>query len=374
MPGWQKRFGGQYQHALQVNPKARPHWKTADEFFFDKSTGADPAQSIRDLFTPSKRFDERNFLLCDHVIHTLHLESLVRVKSKRDGNSAWLKAITDAQPEGWLRITFPNLRSGHPVFLGGDFESRFFVHETVYASDLMVGDHVIIYNHPAYDVAKERVDVWRMENALVVATSPRLLLQGHGTEPLPFTSTRKIPVKDKLTDEPSMRFNMLTLFNNKLKKLRAAAEAENAKRSPRAEIDDFDSEARLVLRTDVGPYSGFDPKGFTPDAARKARWWIRWAHDAEHFEDTIAADDVWAREAWNTSRVEITANASFFPLWLPRRNGKGELYLQGGKISVLEEVFASPQMAAGWDWYYEKGESIDIEAPHRLVARRPVVS
>ena len=216
MSGWEKRVGGQFKHDLQLNPTANPRWKRAREFFL-KQPG-DPMPAVRDLFTPSKRFDKRNFLMCDHVIDVLHLEALARVKSKRDSNTTWFKAITDVESDGWLRIIHPSLVDDVPggvAFLVGEREPRFFERKKIPVGEPEVGDHVIVYNHPAYDKVKEAVDVWRLENALVVATSPRLMLQGHGTNPLPFTSTWTIPVKDKATQEPSMRLNMLGLFNRK---------------------------------------------------------------------------------------------------------------------------------------------------------------
>jgi hypothetical protein len=372
MRGWHERFGGQFIHLIQVNPKAGPSWKRADEFFFDKAGGAaDPAQAVLDLFTASKRFDERNFLMCDHVIHCMHLESLVRVKSKRDGSQAWLKNLTDVESDGWLRIIHPTARAGGVAFLVGDREPRFFQRTKIDTRDLMVGDHVIVFNHPAYDKAKEAVDVWRLENALVVATSPRLLLQGHGTNPMPFTSTRTIPVKDKTTLEQSMRLNMLGLFNRKLRQFRDAAKAENRKAAPRALVNDFDSQAVLVQRTDVGPYSGYKLSDFAPAVAPLARWWIRWAQSDEQNERNMAVDTAWARQTWEKSLVELTGGFGYFPLWLPKRDRAGDPVRKRGKIAALQEVFVSQKMAAGWNWYYEKDESPDPAAVHRVAVRGP---
>jgi hypothetical protein len=374
MTGWEQRYGGQFGHDIQLNPVARPRWTRHDDytFFFVKTGGADPAQAILDVFTPSKRFDERSFLYCDHVIDCLHLESLVRVKSKRVGKRTWLKDLTDVESDGWLRITNPGRFAAGVAFLVSDRDPRLFETPRIDAGELMVGDHAIVINHPAYDAAKEGVDVWRLENAVVVATSPRLLLQGHGTNPLPFTSTRLIPVKDKRTLEPSMRLNMLGLFNRKLNHLRDAAVKENAKASPRSTIADFDSAGVLVQRTDVGPYSGYDPADFTAAMAKLARWWIRWGQDeAGKNEHTIAADSAWARQTWDKSRVELTSGFGYFPLWLPKVDGKGNPVRKGGKISALKEVVVSQQWAAGWNWYYEKDESPDEAAAHRLLARRP---
>jgi hypothetical protein len=49
-------------------------------------------------------------------------------------------------------------------------------------SELVVGDHVVFYNHPTYDALTEGdPDVWKLENAIVVSADKNgLLFQGHG--------------------------------------------------------------------------------------------------------------------------------------------------------------------------------------------------
>jgi hypothetical protein len=379
MPGWSTPSQGQFHHDAQLNPTAAPRFTrppgTTYEFHFKKG-GPDPAQAVLAAFTPSNRFDQRNLLLCDQVIHLLHLESLLRVKSKREGGTAWLEKLTDAKPTGWLRVDYPSKVDDMPggeVFLVSSNETLFFERRKILVDTLEVGDHVIVYNHPAYDRVKSTADVWRLENALVVATYPKLLLQGHGTYPLPFSTPRRTPVKDKSVDG-SMRLNMLDHFNSKLVQLRAAALEENKKASPREEIDDFDSDAKLVQRGDIGPFSGYDPSGFTSSMTKLARWWMRWEQDDEQKEPKIAADEAWAKQTWEKSRVELTDGFGFFPLWLPRTDKRGNPVRKGGKISELTEVTVVPKMASGWDWYYEKDESREEGAAHRVAARRPKVS
>jgi hypothetical protein len=378
MAGWERRPSGQFRHDIQLNPTASPDWVRHDdhELFFKKAGGTDPAQAILDIFTPSKRYDQRNLLYCDQTLCCLHLEALVRVKSKRDGNRTWLKGLTDVESDGWLRVINPGNYANGIAFLTSDREPRHFTSGTIDRSELMVGDHVAVYNHPAYDMAMERVDVWRLENALVVSTYPRLLLQGHGTNPLPFTSARRPPVKNKEDLEDSMRLNMLKRFNRKLDVLRAAAVKENAKASPRAVIDDFDSHAKVTLRTTLGPYSKFDPADFTPAMAKLARWWIRWPAPVDyHFhEKDILADPAWAQQIWDQQRVELEGASGWFPLWLPRVDKVGAPVRKGGKISAVTRVIVSQPMAAGWNWYYDKDESLEENASHKLWVLRPRVT
>ena len=375
MKGWSRTSVGGFAHTRKLNSVATPQWvKVVDArttgFHFVKT--GDPVKAINDLFKARPRFDERNFLLCDAVIHCLNLEALARVKARRDANAAWLKPTTDAEPEGWLRVSYPWRNDVR--FLGNELEHRFFEHVEVPVEEITIGDHTIIYNHPAYDKAKDSNDVWRLENAVVVSTFRRTMLQGHGTNPLPFTAVRKVPVKGKQVLEPSMRLNMLGLFNAKLRQFRTAARAENRKAAPRTEIDEFDSQAKLVQRTDVGPHSGYDPSSFTTATRPLARWWIRWTQDGEQSEPTIAADPVWAKQTWDKHRVELTGGFGYFPLWLPRLDRAGNPVRKGGRFSALADVTVSQRMASGWTWYYAKDESPDDSARHRASVIRPKVS
>jgi hypothetical protein len=389
MAGWTKRFGGQFRHAYQVGSGAGSFWSFVSpyHFSFKRGGGNDPADAVKKVFEPSTDFRKRSLLMCDHVIQCLHLEALVRVKSKRDGGTTWFKTMEAAESKWWLEITNPSAFDddkdpNDPKVLGLETEPRFFKREKIDVRDVQVGDHVIIYNHPAYDEAKESVNVWRLENAVVVATSPGILLQGHGTNPLPFTSTRTIPVKaDKTASEPAMRLNMLGLFNKKLDEYRAAAVAENAKTNPATSVQVGDADARLVQRTVLGPYSGYDLSQFSTKMKAFARWWIRWDHSLEHNEPAIAADSAWAQQIWDHMRVELLDDGSvvllggsaFFPLWLPRMTKAGP-YRSGGKISVVQRVFVDQTMAPGWSWYYDKDELPDPTARHKVTARRPKVS
>jgi hypothetical protein len=379
LAGWSKET--RYTHGYKVVDDVTTLWKADPTdsygFFYNKTPANDPAAAVKNLFTAHDDFRQRNLLMCDHTIQCLHLESLVRVKSKRDGNTTWFKTLVDAAPDGWVRIIHPNKYDGvpgAPKYLVGQAEPKFFSVDKVEVEELMIGDHLIVYNHPAYDMAKDADDVWRLENAVVVALSPRLLLQGHGTNPIPFSSVKTVPVKpDKKVLEPSMRHNMLGLFNNKLERLRTLAIAENAKPTPAQTITNLGSAGILVQRQDSGPYSGYDPNDFTPVATKLARWWIRWDHSAEKSEASIAADSAWAKWVWDTQRVELVANYGYFPLWVPRLKA-GQPVRKNGKISLVDKVWVSQSMAPGWNWYYEKNEAATEASVHHARVRRPKVS
>lgn len=170
-----------------------------------------PVAAINGLFTRTTDYRARNLLYCDQVIHALHLEALVFAESKRSpgGSTAWLDALVKAKPAGWLQLSSPlpvQGTSGSGSFLGGFAEPTFFQHLPVHPSELQVGDHVIIYNHPAYEHSTIH-GAWRLENAVVVQTVPDLRLQGHGSFILSLDTARR---------------EMLRLFNKALDACRIA--------------------------------------------------------------------------------------------------------------------------------------------------------
>jgi len=381
MVGWTKELGGQFGHHFRVGSAAASLWSFGGDysFSFKRGGGNDPASAVTKIFQASADFQERSLLMCDHVIQCLHLEALVRIKSKA-GGTGWFTTLEAAEKPGWLAITTPNgfddnPDPANPKILGLRTEPRFFKREKIDLEEVQAGDHVVVYNHPAYDKAKQPVNVWRLENAVVVSTSPRTLLQGHGTNPLPFTSTLPSPLKeDKGAPEPSMRRKMVRLFTGTLKEYRRAAVAENAKTNPRTSIDVGDAEATLVQRTDTGPYSKYDLSEFSATTKVLARWWICWNQDGEQNEPNIAADPAWAQQIWDHMRVELLDNGiAYFPLWLPRMTKTGP-YWSGGKISDVRHVLVDPKMIPGWSWYFEKNELPDLTAAHHVAARRPKVS
>jgi hypothetical protein len=187
---------------IQTNPGTTARWRpgTADPYALE-FTPLDPAKpkavdAISGLFTRSSDFLQRNLMYCDHTIHALHLEALVFAESKRRaaGDTAWLDGVVATKPAGWLRLYHPLVSPGalQPTqgkFLAGSGEPDFFHHIPVRPQELQVGDHLIVYNHPAYEHTTLH-GAWRLENAVVVQTTPELLVQGHGSPIMSIASAK----------------------------------------------------------------------------------------------------------------------------------------------------------------------------------------
>src|SRR5262249_20251110 len=116
-------------------------------------------------------------------------------------------------------------------FLAGDHEksSWYFEQLQIRQDDLQVGDHLIVYNHPAYDHLTLH-GVWRLENAVVVQTLPEIRMQGHGSDVLTIGGAQRVMAK---------------LFNDELDLRRRDFEPLAAVRADGANSVTVDSTARL---------------------------------------------------------------------------------------------------------------------------------
>src|SRR5207249_1968890 len=130
---------------------------SGDNYVFYLQDTADPVRAIEDLFTPSNDYKNRNLLYCDQVIHILHMEALLWARKKRNTNTAWLSNFIGNDPSlGKLRIFVPfwdgvtDPTKPAAVYLAAQTDGTFFDFKRIHASELQLGDHLIIYNHPAY--------------------------------------------------------------------------------------------------------------------------------------------------------------------------------------------------------------------------------
>ena len=289
-------------------------------------------------------------------------------------------------------------------------------------ADLQVGDHVIVYNHPAYAKATAG-GVWRLENAVVVQTSPDLLMQGHGSA---------------LRDQGGMWKEMISLFSAELDQRRADVEGlarvqtfgpntvtvDTTKfLTPGIHVDivrDDPGEAVLASNREIaamtgrviryngnivsattrhrlrrartrafdGAYEAIDgvlfllvrrvaPAVSQYDAAsQRADWFLAWFGDDTDEairKDAARAAFVKAQHLidYTQERDEAgkTRTVGWFPLWRPSQKGAGPLR-RNGKIVRTEPVTVEPRQVAGWTWFFDpdpaKRDLVPVIRPREL--------
>lgn len=396
---------------IRLNSSARPFWEPDpvylnNDYRFQLKSGRDPVQAIEKLFervTGYEDYKDRNLLFCDHVIHALHMESLLWAKKKRSANTSWLTSYVSSPDK--LRIYAPFWPDG-PPYLGGQNDGVYFEHKRIHSGTAQIGDHLLVYNHPAYDKATVG-GVWRLENAIVVQVYPHLLYQGHGTNPLTIGD---------------MKAKMIGLFNRGLQRLRVILLVEFAQASgwPSLNIPNFGTKSgetqwrgfadsiltdilrrghteeirikrqraigalRFAFRRLVGglpaafqeiDFGGngklvrrfdFAASTYLP-ILRYADWWLRWLHDDKKGESAIAANQARRDLAKQIHKIEYDATHAYFPLWEPqlRRNGRNRSPYRNssGKISRIQQVRVSADMVTAWTWYMPDSPALRSETP-----------
>jgi hypothetical protein len=327
---------------------------------FDSTRGGDPATAIDQIFTPSPDYKSRNLFFCDQVLHSLHIEALFFAKRISPTTSTtWLTDLLQNYPNGWLRIgipwseDYPEL----PPEVAGD-NQPYFEHTNVHEMELQIGDHLIVHNHPAY-IHATASGFWALENALVVQTEPRLLLQGHGTDP-------------QSLDE--MKTTMIGLFNTELDSLRDQAARASS------------SQIQLASREDSPPnYLRNAP--FVTSAAWGAaysssqgvgNWWLSWLVDDHGWEVDVVNNDAWRPIAWQLHRVYYIRESRTdpatgqvgqprwygnFPLWAPLQDGHGAPIVDAaGQMTHAHPLSVTADMVAAYTWI-----SLPLQSNRKMV-------
>jgi len=420
MQEWGYPPGDIYLHAaVRANPPARASWRRQEyELDFVAGAGMNAVTAVQKLFEPSSDFLARNLMMCDHTIHALHLEALVFAMTKRGRGSAWLDAEVAANGARWLRVHVP---FGKPErYLAGPGESLFFEHVSVRQGDLQVGDHLIVYNHPAY--AATTAGVWRLENAVVVQTFPELLMQGHGSAVLNQGAMWKAMIKyfrDELAEHRAAvdglarieRFGPNTLVVNQTQFLGSGMRVDI--------VRDDASEALLAADRQIVSVSGrivrysgasvsaqprhrlrrargtlfddrkeaIDGNTFrlarrTPPATsqydgghQRADWFLIWRAQEEEEairKDAARAAFVKAHHLVEYTREQESGKATtigWFPLWLPATKG-GSPVRRNGRIVSTDPVEVQLRNVAGWTWFFDpnpaKRDLVPVIRPREL--------
>ena len=421
MQEWGYPPGDIYLHAaVRANPSARASWRRQDyELDFVAGAGMNAVTAVQKLFEPSSDFLARNLMMCDHTIHALHLEALVFAMTKRGRGSAWLDAEVAANGARWLRI---QSRSASRGGTWPDPASRCSSSTSACAqADLQVGDHLIVYNHPAY--AATTAGVWRLENAVVVQTFPELLMQGHGSAVLNQGAMWKAMIKyfrDELAEHRAAvdglarieRFGPNTLVVNQSQFLRSGMRVDIVRDDAGEAVLAADRQIVSVSGRTVR-YSGasVSAPGSSPAAARprnalrRSEGSDRRQHVPPRAPD--AAGDVAVRRAATSEPTgsssggrrrkkrrirKDTARAAFvkahhlveytreqesgkattigwFPLWLPATKG-GSPVRRNGRIVSTDPVEVELRNVAGWTWFFDpnpaKRDLVPVIRPREL--------
>ncbi len=167
----------------KVNDDAANYWSPVQDvnsdYYFDLSPigQSNPYEALVKLFKEWKDPHKRTLIHCDYLLSVLEF----RAYAENVGISRFNQLVqTGALP---LRLKWNGftdlLRT--PAISSATTAPLKEV-EVSSKNDLIVGDHVVFYNHESYDALIEGVGgIWRLENAIVIdRVNGQLRYQGHG--------------------------------------------------------------------------------------------------------------------------------------------------------------------------------------------------
>jgi hypothetical protein len=168
----------------RVNKAARKYWgpvqfDSEKSYYFELTEDGkkDAYRAITSLFTPQANKCDRTLIHCDYLASVLHY----RVFAETIG----VKVFNDRVLYGKIPLTLK--WNGFEDIESGAFRSsnRISLQEVRPSSerDLVIGDHVIFWNHRAYDLVNKKIrEAWRLENAVLVDKKGRDdIFLGHGS-------------------------------------------------------------------------------------------------------------------------------------------------------------------------------------------------
>lgn len=139
----------------------------------------DPHSAIINLFVPEDAH-KRTLIHCDYLVSLVHFRSFAAAVGKAE----FVRRLTEFGLDK-IRLKWNAFADLNPPFLWsfGGMGSLRRVRPSSQA-DLVIGDHVVFFNHVAYDPLNEKPRrAWRLENAVLIDRTPSKtdIFLGHGS-------------------------------------------------------------------------------------------------------------------------------------------------------------------------------------------------
>jgi hypothetical protein len=185
----------------EIRTSPRPHPRDPDQitghysFRLTDPLGRNNAyDAIENLFVPQpgnrRRF--RTLIHCDYLTTLIHFRSAMHAMG-RDRFNSLVRSNTiplELRYDGISDVVIDSIRIPRAPRTGlQGVNYRLQMIENVPRHDLLIGDHVIFYNHPFYDFLMDFANtssVWRLENAILIDSESGLpmhdIFLGHGSE------------------------------------------------------------------------------------------------------------------------------------------------------------------------------------------------
>jgi hypothetical protein len=173
----------------RVNKSARQYWSgpffDPQSIYYFKLTQAgkdDAFAALTSLFTPQTTICDKTLIHCDFLVNVIEY----RVYAESIGRDKFNKLVKSGKVTLWLTYTgFPPLDQKDPG--KSPKQLSFQLVSPKSTKDLIIGDHVIFWNHLAFDGINiaDFSSPWRLENAVLIDQnqSGENIFEGHGEGP-----------------------------------------------------------------------------------------------------------------------------------------------------------------------------------------------
>ncbi|MEO5577203.1 MAG: DUF4157 domain-containing protein [Gaiellaceae bacterium] len=199
---------------------------------------ADPYSAIAFLFVPEQPH-RRTLLHCDYLISIVHFMSLADSVGKAEFNKRIAAFGADK-----IRLRYDAFTDLHPIvyeaIVGKGTVAKPGLRSTQRVApssvrDLIVGDHVVFFNHLGYDLINERIgNAWRLENAVLVRREPKggdvFLGHGSGRKSEPQMHAK---LAEEFNDVAKIAIGLTRKVTSKDPKIAAKAQADLSGRFPK---------------------------------------------------------------------------------------------------------------------------------------------
>ena len=176
----------------RVNKDAEDYWVKHPDFqnFYMFNLSPDgwknPYRALETLFTPQKSICEQTLIHCDYLTTVIHQRAFAESIGTGEYNERVRRGEIGMNLSYWgfQDVMMPG--GGDPSIARGPSAVSLQSVRPASEDDLVIGDHVIFWNHLAYDAltaSPKRGGPWRLENALLVDKengTGENLYEGHG--------------------------------------------------------------------------------------------------------------------------------------------------------------------------------------------------
>ncbi len=220
---------------IRARPRGERHvvFGDQDDYLFNLSPLGvlDPYEAIIRLFVPQAPH-KRTLVHCDYLVSLVHFRAFMASL----GNAAFNARIAAYGPSN-IQLRWDLFSELEPTLStgGGTRPGLGSIRQVVPPSpaDLVVGDHVYFWNHPAYDLINKNVgNAWRLENAVLIARHGGAdVFLGHGSG-RKTTAQMRAKLAEEYNDVAMIAMRLVQRMRRGTAAARAAARAELATRFP----------------------------------------------------------------------------------------------------------------------------------------------